>query len=935
MNKCVVLCLLVMALYAARANADNWTLTAGSKDRYSGELLPSDSTATIRLSSPAFALPIGFDPRYLSSIQRTDAGKSTRATGEFGVDLANGDTLFGDLRRWDQEAIELATQSFGVVRVRREQVDNVYRWNHGEALVYAGPTGLEDWQITGNSDSCLMERGHLVLEQPNTTVTGKMDLPEQCRIDLELSWSSKPRFYVLIGANDTEESHKTAIRIEVWDREVVLLCERDDRADMMVVAPAVFGGLNLVLLIDRFAGRTMVCQANGETLGSIDVGKTVDTDGKRLVLINRGGPLRLKNLRVIHGAAVPTANAPSTQPRVVKTDKTSIDGTVESFNMESRSLYLKTVNGSVELKLDEVARIEQNRQPIPAAEIQAEPAQSPTFTASTVDGLKVHGHLVRIDQRALALRSPPWLEDTVLPLDRLVSLVNDSPEKPTDWKGSGRVGTLKLQNTLSDGVLIGAPDDSPHSCLVWRAFTMLDANPLARDVSGMIEYRDPTRDFAASPIQEKIRQENAKVQALARQRAVPQGLLGATLSAIIGTSDDRRKRALYLRDGDVVPCYVKRIDEQGVTFESTASKATFVPHSEVKAVELTSGREPSLLTPKKRERLLTLPRMQRKRPPKNLVVTNAGDYLRGELVSLSEAELVIEVRQELITVPRLGLSHIIWFHPEELPDYMAAAETDANESKTETTEQPLEGNAPDKAPAVEGTLAQAICRTGVRLTFRPTQSSANALMGPSEVLGLCHVSIEDIDQLLLGDEIATQVQHEEYANWRLAYAPDPNVLSESNADAADSSMPGMTSPLVGKPAPEFTLPTLDGERFRLADHRGEVIVLDFFATWCGPCVAAMPEIDSVVTEFKDSPVKLVAVNLQESSTVIIGLLDRLKVNPLVVRDEIGTVAAAYQANAIPQTVVIDENGIVTHLFIGGGSKLPDQLREAILKALNK
>ncbi len=122
---------------------------------------------------------------------------------------------------------------------------------------------------------------------------------------------------------------------------------------------------------------------------------------------------------------------------------------------------------------------------------------------------------------------------------------------------------------------------------------------------------------------------------------------------------------------------------------------------------------------------------------------------------------------------------------------------------------------------------------------------------------------------------------------------------------------------------------MGGGKFHLADNKGKVIVLDFWATWCGPCIQAMPQIDRATREFADKGVKLIAVNLQETPAKIAAMLERQKLSPTVALDNDGVVAAKYAANAIPQTVIIDSEGKIARLFIGGGPHLEDQLREAL------
>jgi thiol-disulfide isomerase/thioredoxin len=125
-----------------------------------------------------------------------------------------------------------------------------------------------------------------------------------------------------------------------------------------------------------------------------------------------------------------------------------------------------------------------------------------------------------------------------------------------------------------------------------------------------------------------------------------------------------------------------------------------------------------------------------------------------------------------------------------------------------------------------------------------------------------------------------------------------------------------------------------GKPFHLAASKGkEVVVLDFWATWCGPCLQAMPQVERAVGEFKDQNVRLVAVNLQETAAQVTALLERQKLHVTVALDRDGVVADRYKAVAIPQTVIIGSDGNVARLFVGGGPHLEEQLKEAIRAVL--
>ena len=122
---------------------------------------------------------------------------------------------------------------------------------------------------------------------------------------------------------------------------------------------------------------------------------------------------------------------------------------------------------------------------------------------------------------------------------------------------------------------------------------------------------------------------------------------------------------------------------------------------------------------------------------------------------------------------------------------------------------------------------------------------------------------------------------------------------------------------------------LKGGQFALGEQKGHIVVLDFWASWCGPCMQEMPQVDAVVAEFAEQGVKLVTVNMLEDHAAASSALERLEINPTVALDVDGAAAEHYQVTAIPQTVVIDAAGNVAQLFIGTGPEFPDQLRAAI------
>jgi peroxiredoxin len=123
--------------------------------------------------------------------------------------------------------------------------------------------------------------------------------------------------------------------------------------------------------------------------------------------------------------------------------------------------------------------------------------------------------------------------------------------------------------------------------------------------------------------------------------------------------------------------------------------------------------------------------------------------------------------------------------------------------------------------------------------------------------------------------------------------------------------------LVGQASPLFTAPLLDGGELRLEDELGKnVIVLDFWATWCGPCVKALPTIASVTREYRDRGVRLFAVDQGEDADTIRSFLKERQLEVTVALDADGEIGNRYKVQGIPQTVIIGRDGKVKAVHVG-------------------
>jgi thiol-disulfide isomerase/thioredoxin len=124
----------------------------------------------------------------------------------------------------------------------------------------------------------------------------------------------------------------------------------------------------------------------------------------------------------------------------------------------------------------------------------------------------------------------------------------------------------------------------------------------------------------------------------------------------------------------------------------------------------------------------------------------------------------------------------------------------------------------------------------------------------------------------------------------------------------------LASTLQDKPAPAFSMPTYDGRTFSLADGRGKIVVLDFWATWCGPCLEQMPILVDLAKRYPD--VMVVGVN-SDDDAALNEVLDGHSPYTIA-RDEQQASWRKYFVTALPTTFVIDAQGIVRHIELGLG-----------------
>lgn len=142
---------------------------------------------------------------------------------------------------------------------------------------------------------------------------------------------------------------------------------------------------------------------------------------------------------------------------------------------------------------------------------------------------------------------------------------------------------------------------------------------------------------------------------------------------------------------------------------------------------------------------------------------------------------------------------------------------------------------------------------------------------------------------------------------------DNNEVNQNIPDVSDPQQIGSST---YEKAEDFTLLDLEGNEVSLSDYKGKKIFLNFWATWCPPCKAEMPDIEKVYQETKDSDLVILAVEIGEPLETVKSFIDENDYNFKVLLDIDQSVALAYDISSIPTSFFIDEDGNIIAKRVG-------------------
>ncbi len=137
----------------------------------------------------------------------------------------------------------------------------------------------------------------------------------------------------------------------------------------------------------------------------------------------------------------------------------------------------------------------------------------------------------------------------------------------------------------------------------------------------------------------------------------------------------------------------------------------------------------------------------------------------------------------------------------------------------------------------------------------------------------------------------------------------------------------------GGPAPAFTLATLDGRQEALSEFKGQVVMINFWATWCGPCQQEMPLLDQMYRKYKPAGFTLIGVNIDKDAPPVKELLARKPVSFPVLLDPANKVSKSYHVDEMPSSIIIDRKGNIRFVHRGyrpgDENEYQDRIRQLI------
>lgn len=381
------------------------------------------------------------------------------------------------------------------------------------------------------------------------------------------------------------------------------------------------------------------------------------------------------------------------------------------------------------------------------------------------------------------------------------------------------------------------------------------------------------------------------------------------------------KDRILFHDGTILPCSVTSVSETEVGFESDVTQTRSVELESIKGIFLSHRKIPQALeriTKESISRALRVPRFADDVSYAHILLAANGDMLRGRLVRLDQEHIIFESYLQQVKIEREKVLGIV-----SLGDL-------AEESIGSSDDEP-QGNGNDLGET-SGSTVQIDCGKSFKAVGKYVSLDSNSAILESPILGRMEVEETRILQIAFNSPLKNVSVLDSFSSWNFGAAVEPRWTEEVPV-APEANL------LLGQMAADFELAVLDGkqdELFRLSDHLGKVVVINFWASHSSPCEMAMPGYLEVINQFSPEDVVFAAISQAEAATKVSRFVKSRKwKGGKFLLDSENVVGQEFAVSAVPHLTIIDKQGKIRYIKVGYSPKATDALREKIESLLSE
>lgn len=537
--------------------------------------------------------------------------------------------------------------------------------------------------------------------------------------------------------------------------------------------------------------------------------------------------------------------------------------------------------------------------------------------AYLTDGSILVGKLKRATSDECEFESKDAPSDQPLTLDRLNRLVlaSEKPsadaastEKTLGWANGERLRFDEL--SAADAAIVVSSSELLHPLRIpVGSIELLLSGPVQPPTSGVARLRsgdmELTGEFvwgdASSPLRWKLSGASAAGVNLSRRVVVTCPPSGSRTALGDDAAD-----LIHFANGDILPGALLEMTPANVKLKTPFAAEVDVAAEEVSAIDFqtTASSKRAKFTNESRVRLLEVPRYAQEIPFTHALVGRNGDLLRGRLERVNGKTIEFDSRLDPMLISREHVAALVVLPPPP------GDETTGSSSNDEQSDAAAEPSSQEQQALSPSSLITLRLHGGYALTGQFAEEREGTLHLKSPLLGTCRIPESLIESVHVHDPTAAD-DLSPYRSWAPVNATQPRWGDEETPPPADAQA------LLGSTPTDFSVTLHDGRPFRLAEHRGQQVVLIFWTTWSSPSVRAIEDTLEALGSHDGEDVTFVAVNQGETASQVAEFLkERQWENLQVALDVEGKLTKQFSVSSYPQAVVIDAAGKIRDIQVG-------------------